>query len=185
MTIQKFSHASNHLFKYKHPTKQNPNIWSSLGKLSYGGLFISIKLFISEIPQLTGFFKGSQNNKKGCKVYFSATFLWMSTLWDRKVCNTSVLVVSKMLDAFKKILKHNVLYDSRSIYHRQSTNIPPTFKSHRIDRVSTTILAKYLTIIPRARMGSESIAHEAKDRMGYCLGYCFSKIQLVGQKYWE
>ena len=25
----------------------------------------------------------------------------------------------------------------------------------------------YLTIIPRARMGSESIAHEAEDRMGY------------------
>ena len=26
---------------------------------------------------------------------------------------------------------------------------------------------KYLTIIPRARMGSESIAHEAKGRMDY------------------
>ena len=26
---------------------------------------------------------------------------------------------------------------------------------------------KYLTIIPRARMGSESIAHEAEGRMGY------------------
>ena len=25
----------------------------------------------------------------------------------------------------------------------------------------------YLTIIPRARMGSESIAHEAERRMGY------------------
>ena len=39
-------------------------------------------------------------------------------------------------------------------------------------------------------MGSESIAHEAEGRMGYWLrGYegernnCFSKIQLVGQKY--
>ena len=50
----------------------------------------------------------------------------------------------------------------------------------------------YLTIIiPRARMGSESIAHEAEDRMGYWLGghegernNRFSKlIQLVGQKY--
>ena len=27
--------------------------------------------------------------------------------------------------------------------------------------------AEYLTIIPRARMGSESIAHEAEGRMGY------------------
>ena len=39
-------------------------------------------------------------------------------------------------------------------------------------------------------MGSESMAHEAKGRMGYWLrGYkgernnCLSKIQLVGQKY--
>ena len=47
----------------------------------------------------------------------------------------------------------------------------------------------YLTIIPRARMGSESIAHEAEGQMGYWLGAhegernnCFSKIQLVGKK---
>ena len=49
-----------------------------------------------------------------------------------------------------------------------------------------------LTIIPRAQMGSESIAHEAEGRMGYWLrghegsrNNCFSKIQLVGQKYRE
>ena len=47
----------------------------------------------------------------------------------------------------------------------------------------------YLKIIPRARMGYESIAHEAEGRMGYWLNShegernnCFSKIQLVGQK---
>ena len=47
----------------------------------------------------------------------------------------------------------------------------------------------YLTIIPRARMGSETIAHEAEGRMGYWLrghederNNCFSDIQLVGQK---
>ena len=41
-----------------------------------------------------------------------------------------------------------------------------------------------------ARMGSESIAHEAEGRMGYELrghegekNNCFSKVQLVGQKY--
>ena len=51
---------------------------------------------------------------------------------------------------------------------------------------------RLLTIIPQARMGSESIAHEAEGRMGYWLrGHegerndCFSKIQLVGQKYRE
>ena len=50
-------------------------------------------------------------------------------------------------------------------------------------------LFNYLTIIPRARMGYESIVHEAECRVGYGLrGYegernnCFSKIQLVGQK---
>ena len=39
-------------------------------------------------------------------------------------------------------------------------------------------------------MGSESVAHEAEDRMGYWLrghegerNNCFSKIQLAGQKY--
>ena len=48
----------------------------------------------------------------------------------------------------------------------------------------------YLAIIPRARMGSESIVHEAEGWMGYWLrghegekNNCFSKIQLVRQKY--
>ena len=52
-----------------------------------------------------------------------------------------------------------------------------------------TSSADYLTIISRARMGSESIAHEAEGRMGYWLRAhegerynCFSKIQPVGQK---
>ena len=59
-------------------------------------------------------------------------------------------------------------------------------------RVLRQINAIYLTIIPLARMGSESIAHEAEGRMGYWLrvhegerNNCFSKIQLVGKKYRE
>ena len=104
-TIKKFPHVSNHLFKCKHPTKQNPNIWSSPGKVSYRGLFISIKLFIS------------------------------------------ILDVSKTLDAFKKSLKHIVLGDSWSIFYQELTDTPPTFKDHRIDRVSTTILAKCWPIV--------------------------------------
>ena len=47
-------------------------------------------------------------------------------------------------------------------------------------------------LYPRARMGSESIAHSAFGLMGYWLrghegetNNCFSKIQLVGQKYRE
>ena len=56
-------------------------------------------------------------------------------------------------------------------------------------RLQSAPLLRYLTIIPRARMGYESIAHEAEGRMGYRLiGYegerdnCFSKIQVVGKK---
>ena len=41
---------------------------------------------------------------------------------------------------------------------------------------------RYLTIIPRARMGSESTAHQARGHEGE-RNNCFSKIQLVGQKY--
>ena len=61
-----------------------------------------------------------------------------------------------------------------------------------VDRFSaqTTENRNYLTNIPRARMGSKSIAHEADGRIGYWLrghegerNNCFSKIQLVGRKY--
>jgi len=61
------------------------------------------------------------------------------------------------------------------------------FKIADFHWIFTTV--DYLAIIPQARMGYESIAHEAEGRMGYWLrGYegeknnCFSKIQLVGQK---
>ena len=54
---------------------------------------------------------------------------------------------------------------------------------------SAFALVGYLTIIPRARMGYESVAHEVEGRMGYWLrghegerNNCFSKIQQVGQK---
>ena len=47
-----------------------------------------------------------------------------------------------------------------------------------------------LTIIPWARTGSESIARRPKgywlrDHEGENRNNCFSKIQLVGQKYWD
>ena len=50
-------------------------------------------------------------------------------------------------------------------------------------------IGRLLTTIPRVRMGSESIAHEAEGRMGYWMGHegernnCFSKIQLVCQNF--
>ena len=48
--------------------------------------------------------------------------------------------------------------------------------------VALTEKRGFLTIIPRARMGSESRAHEAEGHEGE-KNNCFSKIQLVGQKY--
>ena len=61
-----------------------------------------------------------------------------------------------------------------------------------LDQSAQEDLLGYLTIIPQARMGSESITHEAKGRMGFWLrghegkrNNCFSKIQLVGKKYQE
>lgn len=46
-----------------------------------------------------------------------------------------------------------------------------------------------MNCVPRARMGSESIAHEAEGGIGYRRrghggerNSCFSNIQLVGQK---
>ena len=58
------------------------------------------------------------------------------------------------------------------------------------DRNFDRLYVYYLTTVSLARMGCESIAHEAEGRMGYWLrshegegNNCFSKIQLVGQKY--
>ena len=58
--------------------------------------------------------------------------------------------------------------------------------------ISLQSLHDYLAIIPRARTGSESIAHEAEGQMGYWLkGHegdrndGFSKIDLVSQNYWH
>ena len=79
--------------------------------------------------------------------------------------------------------------------HKETTS---TFKSLKTMVTLWEVVANggstvYLTIIPQARIGSESIAHEAEGRMGYWLrghegernNNCFSKIQLVGQKYRE
>ena len=62
-----------------------------------------------------------------------------------------------------------------------------TFKQ-KLETHLHCLTSGYLTIIPQARMDSESIAHEAEGQMSYWLrgyegernNYCFSKIQLVG-----
>ena len=62
----------------------------------------------------------------------------------------------------------------------------------RVPLARLLFTGEYLTIFPRARMGSESTADEAEGLMGYLLrghegerNNCFSKIQLVSQKYRE
>ena len=68
-----------------------------------------------------------------------------------------------------------------------------TWKAHLSGHLETRseILENFL-ITGNNYSGSESIAHEAEGQMGYWLrdhegerNNCFSKIQLVGQKYWE
>ena len=90
-----------------------------------------------------------------------------------------------------------ILTDATSFNIRKFLTWPSFLKVHFGRRVlnmlinfGTLVFVVSLTIIPRARMGSESIAHEVEGRMGYWLrghegerNNCFSKIQLVGQKY--
>ena len=55
-------------------------------------------------------------------------------------------------------------------------------KLHQTLNPIQTLMIVYLTIIPRARMGSESRAHWLRAREGE-RNNCFSKIQLVDKKY--
>ena len=70
----------------------------------------------------------------------------------------------------------NVLYKiflrskliAKSILGRQNGHKKSKKRRPSISRdVVITDTKRYLTIIPRAGMGSESIAHEAEGRMGY------------------
>ena len=55
----------------------------------------------------------------------------------------------------------------RAVHSEQA--VRASFSGSRVSRGGLRLLSptEYLTIIPRARMGSESIAHEAEGRMGY------------------
>ena len=84
--------------------------------------------------------------------------------------------ISSLLSGFWTRAWETVETDGKKIVGQEGQN---SIQSHEV----------FLTIIPRARMGYESIAHESEGRRGYWLrGYegernnCFSKIQLVGQK---
>ena len=67
--------------------------------------------------------------------------------------------------------------------HKSEQDFKIKYNMYRYWNAVSVGYAKYLTIIiiPRARMGSESIAAEWIIERNNC----FSKIQLVGQKYRE
>ena len=65
-----------------------------------------------------------------------------------------VLVESEWLVSLSTLIREFKMLRRRQQRQRQ--------KNNRI-----RLCSHYLSIIPRARMGFESIAHEAEDRMGY------------------
>ena len=77
---------------HKFPPKHKRNI-SSLGKLSYGDLFISITLFISESPHLTGSFKLRANGR-------NVGSCWPTMLFQQ--CCVRLHVASKTLKCSNK-----------------------------------------------------------------------------------
>ena len=90
--VKNFPHVSNRLFKSKFPPTHNRNI-SSLGKLSYGDLFIPITLFISESPHLTGSFKLCANGR-------NVGSCWLTMLLQQ--CCVRLQVASKALKCSNK-----------------------------------------------------------------------------------
>ena len=82
-------------------------------------------------------------------------------------CNTDTSIYYNSLGFAFRIHLANVILESLSkdVYERRTPTGNGRFAilGSGLDKFS----GKYLTIIPRDQMGSESIAHEAQDRMGY------------------
>ena len=75
---------------------------------------------------------------------------------------------------YQRLLQASLSYAAHR--SRVSFRVPLVRDFSRYPQMETsTVLAGYFTIIPRARMGSESIAHEGERNN------CFSKIQLVSK----
>ena len=92
--MKNFLHASNRLFKSKFPPNHNRHI-SSLGKLSYGDLFIPITLFISKIPHLADSFKLRANGP-------NVGSFWLTMMLQQ--CCVRLHVTSKALKCSNKIV---------------------------------------------------------------------------------
>ena len=61
--------------------------------------------------------------------------------------------------------------------HKSAQDFKIKYNMYRYWNAVSVSYAKYFTIIPRARMGYWLRGHEGERN-----NYCFSKIQLVGQK---
>ena len=101
----------------------------------------------------------------------------------RRYGQTCQPLIKENLETLEKKNQDNILQKLVRFYFSRSRLNKPSFHWR-------SLLLIYLTIIPRAWMCSKSIAHEAEGRMSYWLrghegerNNCFSKIQLVGQKY--
>ena len=80
--------------------------------------------------------------------------------------------VSQILKIVKKVwLNAKFTFEVREMFRhlgeRSIATHAPIAKSEDFSFIVNDHITGYLTIIPRARMGSESIAHEAEGRMGY------------------
>ena len=73
-----------------------------------------------------------------------------------KLCNA--VCTSPLRHPFEQPFVHNAWLVARDDVDRR-------FLNDLTDM--TSMVGIYLTIIPRVRMGSESIAHDAESRMGY------------------
>ena len=82
--------------------------------------------------------------------------------------------VSQILKIVKKVwlnAKFTFEFEVREMFRhlgeRTIATHAPIAKSEDFSFIVNDHITGYLTIIPRARMGSESIAHEAEGRMSY------------------
>ena len=123
-TIQKFSHAKKCLFKCKYPTKHNRNILS-LGKLSYGGLFNSIKLIVHpSMPIFNWLFQRLSNAPK---------LQWIYEQWPVvHMLNVERISKSFCLGCWPAFWQESQMYDLASlilvkfpsVWHKRQSNNP-------------------------------------------------------------
>ena len=87
-------------------------------------------------------------------------FCFKHPVFSRRLCYTPVTEKSKL----SKSSCNNFFAKRRTLAHCSLEVLPIDFI---VTRLPFAISKKYLTVIPRARIGSESIAYEAEGRMGY------------------